>query len=587
MFGEQDELAGLRGVSLLRASTVKQTTGGDEKDIPAQREIVNDFFDKNGIIKVKEFVEGGVSGFKTKISDRDALNEIKAMADRKEFDILVVYHSDRIGRISDESPLVISYLNGKNVRVYSVREGEIATASQMDKLVNFIRFWSNENESVKIRNRSADYHIGLVKNGRYRGGGDKMVPCGYRLVNKGTKNAKGKDVLDLEIDPETAPIVRLAYSLSVNCNIGSARIATYLNENGYKEKSKNGEGWSASTVLYILNNPIYKGVYRIYSNVREKEIVCDRILEHLIIIPEEIWEKNQETIKNRTTKSKPRKGITKSRVLLSGLVYCGHCGSKMNIWANHKYYEKKDGTRTKYVKDSYKCPAINTRGIKKCDGQTTYSTIKIDGIVETETKSFIREISKKRLTEDFKEKLTKTVKNLERAKKSKSDKLLELQQDILEMKKEIPKALRGKSEFKPREIRETIDLSEKEIEELSRELSDINDKIIQSKYSIKEYKALDTNLKMWEDNYEKGDIITKKALIASVVDKVIVSRDNVEIKYKVTIDTFIHNSVKDCCGCDNTQSASANCYKTQPQNIILTYIKKVKYSSIDNNENVS
>jgi site-specific DNA recombinase len=559
MFSVQDKLAGLRGVSLLRASTTKQTTGGDEKDIPAQREIVNEFMERNGIIKVKEFVEGGISAFKIKADDRDALNRIKAMADRKEFDILVVYYSDRIGRISEETPLVISYLNKRGILVYSVREGKISTESQLDKLMTYLTFWNNENESIKIRNRSTDYHILLIQNGKYRGGGERTLAYGYRLVNKGTKNAKGRNILDVEIDPETSKIVKLIYDLSVNYNIGSRAIASYLNENGYKDKAKNPKGWTYRAVTYILNNPIYKGVLRMYSKVRDEEIVCDKILEHLIIIPEDIWEKNQEAIKNRTTKGKPRKGITKSRVLLSGLVYCGHCGSKMYVWANHKHYTKKDGTRTNYVKDTYKCPAIDTRGIKKCDGQTTYSASKIDGIVETETKSFIKEISKKRLTDDFKKKLEETTKNLERAKKEKSEKIAELQQDILIMKKEIPKSLRGKSEFKPEELREMIDLSEKEIEGLLAELSELDDKINQNKSLVREYRFLDINLRMWEVKYNKGDMATKKALIASVVDKVIASRDNVEIKYKVTIDTFIHNSVeKDNYGSEIGQLARAH-----------------------------
>jgi DNA invertase Pin-like site-specific DNA recombinase len=238
MFSVQDKLAGLRGVSLLRASTTKQTTGGDEKDIPAQREIVNEFMERNGIIKVKEFVEGGISAFKIKADDRDALNRIKAMADRKEFDILVVYYSDRIGRISEETPLVISYLNKRGILVYSVREGKISTESQLDKLMTYLTFWNNENESIKIRNRSTDYHILLIQNGKYRGGGERTLAYGYRLVNKGTKNAKGRNILDVEIDPETSKIVKLIYDLSVNYNIGSRAIASYLNENGYKDKLK-------------------------------------------------------------------------------------------------------------------------------------------------------------------------------------------------------------------------------------------------------------------------------------------------------------------------------------------------------------
>ena len=107
-------LKGLRAVNLLRVSTKRQSTQSEnnEVDIPEQRKIISEFMEKNGIILVREpFIEGGVSGFKLKPDERDALRTIKALALGKQFDILIVYASDRIGRIADESPAVIRFLN--------------------------------------------------------------------------------------------------------------------------------------------------------------------------------------------------------------------------------------------------------------------------------------------------------------------------------------------------------------------------------------------------------------------------------------------------------------------------------------------
>ena len=75
-----------RVVLLYRVSTKMQTDG--ENDIPLQRDILKPWAERNGWQFVKEFIEDGVSGFKVSANNRDKLNEIKAMAVRREFDIL-------------------------------------------------------------------------------------------------------------------------------------------------------------------------------------------------------------------------------------------------------------------------------------------------------------------------------------------------------------------------------------------------------------------------------------------------------------------------------------------------------------------
>ena len=135
---------------------------------------------KNQLILIKEFTEGGISGYKTKMKDRDALVAIKKMALNKEFDVLIVYKSDRIGRTSDESPLVIKYLNDQGIRVVTCSGEEIKTHTQIDKLMTYLTFWQNESESVKLSERATDYQILQLKNGKYRGGGKKTLPFGYR-----------------------------------------------------------------------------------------------------------------------------------------------------------------------------------------------------------------------------------------------------------------------------------------------------------------------------------------------------------------------------------------------------------------------
>ena len=73
---------------LYRVSTVKQL---DKNDIPMQRIECEKFAKAQGWTIVKEFSEKGVSGCKVSEKERDAVQDIKAAALRKEFDVLLVF----------------------------------------------------------------------------------------------------------------------------------------------------------------------------------------------------------------------------------------------------------------------------------------------------------------------------------------------------------------------------------------------------------------------------------------------------------------------------------------------------------------
>ena len=72
----------------------------------------------------KEFQEQGISGFKVSANDRDAVQELKSAAEKKEFDILLVFMFDRIGRIDNETPFVVEWFIQHGIEVWSVNEGE-------------------------------------------------------------------------------------------------------------------------------------------------------------------------------------------------------------------------------------------------------------------------------------------------------------------------------------------------------------------------------------------------------------------------------------------------------------------------------
>ncbi len=87
---------------LYRVSTKKQVDKNDknENDIPMQKTACRDFASSQQDWTIlKEFSEKGISGYKVSADDRDAIQELKEAVLNNEFDILLVFMFDRIGRI--------------------------------------------------------------------------------------------------------------------------------------------------------------------------------------------------------------------------------------------------------------------------------------------------------------------------------------------------------------------------------------------------------------------------------------------------------------------------------------------------------
>ena len=165
---------------LYRVSTLGQVDPKD--DIPMQRRECEDFIARHSDwVYYGERLEKGVSGYKVSASKRDVILEIRAMAERKEFDVLLVFMFDRLGRREDETPFLVQWFIEHGIEVWSTREGQQRLDTRVDKLMNFIRFWQAGGESEKTSIRVKAAHTQMTADGIWRGG---RHPFGYRLIRK-------------------------------------------------------------------------------------------------------------------------------------------------------------------------------------------------------------------------------------------------------------------------------------------------------------------------------------------------------------------------------------------------------------------
>ncbi len=213
-----------RVYTLYRVSTKGQV---EKDDIPMQKEACRTFAREHGWNIVKEFSEKGVSGFKKSAKQRDEIQQIQKAAMAGEFDILLVFMFDRLGRRDDETPFVVEWFVKQGIEVWSTQEGQQRFDSHVDKLMNYIRYWQASGESIKTSVRTRTRMEQLTEEGHYTGG---IVAFGYRRVKHGRVNKRNQEVYDLEIDEHEAAIVRLIFQKYVYEGYGAQRLCHYLCE---------------------------------------------------------------------------------------------------------------------------------------------------------------------------------------------------------------------------------------------------------------------------------------------------------------------------------------------------------------------
>lgn len=370
----REKIADEKVYTLYRVSTKKQVNTSEEhgNDIPMQRGACHDFVKNMQDWEiVKEYEEKGVSGFKVSAKDRDAIIDLQEAALNKEFDVLLVFMFDRIGRIDDETPFIVEwFVKTAGIEVWSVKEGEQRFETHVDKLTNYIRFWqaSGESEKTSIRIKTRMQQLRL--DGLYTGG---ALPYGYRTVPSGVKNRKGQELKKFEIDLEQYVVYRKVIEKTINNGNGSYVIAHYLNDQGYK--TANGTKFTSRAILRMLSAPLPRG----YTNEGE----TSDALQKLAIISEEEANRIDEILEHRAKIDEEKRRIAKrtmGQAMLSGNIFCAHCGGRITTTHHKDHYFRKDGTE--YLKDELKYRCYHKANkLCECDGQTNYIAAKVDEAV--------------------------------------------------------------------------------------------------------------------------------------------------------------------------------------------------------------
>ena len=284
---------GKRAVIYARYSSHNQR----EASIEQQVEWCTDLAARYKLTIIDTYADKAISG---KTDNRPSFQRMMKEAKLGKFDYVLAWKSNRMGRNMLEAMLNDATLQEEGVRCLYVEEDfedNAAGRFALRNMMNVNQFYS-ESMAEDVRRGMMDNAKNCMVNGR----------CPYGL-------RKGKDG-KYEIDPEQAKIVREIFSRVIE-GWQHRDIMDDLNARGIK--NRDGNIWQRTTFDKLLRNEQYIGVYK-FSGIRTEGGIP-------AILDRETFEEVQTIL---TTKKHPRgRRRNVEDYMLTGKLFCGHCGSPM------------------------------------------------------------------------------------------------------------------------------------------------------------------------------------------------------------------------------------------------------------------
>lgn len=270
-----------------------------EESIQGQIRDCSSYAERNGLTIIHEYTDSALTG---KTDKRPSFQQMIKDSEKHSFQIVLVWKLDRFARNRYDSAMYRNILKKNGVRIISVMENisdspeGIILEGLMESLAEY--YSANLAENVKR---------GLYDSALER-----------KIISQPTFGYKRGSDGRYEIDDVTAPIVRRVFQEYASGKPYMAIIRD-LNRDGLRTST--GREFSRNSLRNILRNEKYIGVYR-YKDILD---------EHGIppIVDRDLFDLVQHEVKHR---SFTKKRITREEsdpYLLTGILFCGHCGSPM------------------------------------------------------------------------------------------------------------------------------------------------------------------------------------------------------------------------------------------------------------------
>ena len=274
-------------------------SSASQRDVSIEQQLrdIREYAAREGYTLIYEYADHAKSGFK-KTERRVQFHAMLQAAEAGTFDTVIAWKVDRFGRNRRDSAVYKGQLADLGVRVRYAMEPipDGAAGVLTEGMLEAIAEWYS-------RNLSENTKRGLRDNAM------KCLTCGHNAYGY----SRGPDDHFVNNEEEAAVVRRIFTYYSQGYSVES--VVRLLNKEGIK--TKKGQEFQRSSILSILKNDAYIGMYH-YAGITVPGGTP-------AIIDQDLWDACQ------LQRQKTGRHFEKSPegYLLSGKVTCGLCGSKM------------------------------------------------------------------------------------------------------------------------------------------------------------------------------------------------------------------------------------------------------------------
>ncbi len=274
-------------------------------------------------------------------------------------------------------------------------------------------------------------------------------------------------------------------------------------------------------------------------------------MRELQIVDKELFEQAQYILDQRAKKNDDERRIamtTKSQTMLSGIMFCAHCGGRLTSNVYHDTYTRADGTvRTgEYLR--YIC-YHKSRKLCQCDGQSTYTAKKVDAAVCGVMMDIFGKITGAPDEMVLKRKFDKEIAGC-KAKQTKINMELRKYTNQLEkLNAEIADSLTGDSVYSPEQLSAAINALNQKLEDRKLQLEALQNEMANKKASMEKVKPSYERFTGWANEFMLASTERKKMIISQLVSRIEISK-----WYKIHLEVNMDYE-QFCEGWNNLQSA--------------------------------
>lgn len=221
------------------------------------------------------------------------------------------------------------------------------------------------------------------------------------------------------------------------------------------------------------------------------------------------------------------------RSLLSGNVFCGHCGGRIFSSTARKNHHPTPGKPTEHI-IVYKC-YNRTQHKQVCNGPTTYRAERVDQVVE----SLLRGIFERAKSVNEKAFVNQQVKT---TAQQYQQKLKKAKADYSKAAKELTKwedlmlaSIEGTCVFTPQQIKNRMDAVQATLDDLTQQITVLQDQAQESAELASDIQEQHQRLLSWAEMYDSASQEEKRMVASYIIKAVTLTRDyGIQVEFNIS-----------------------------------------------------